>query len=144
MADEACLFLLPDRSPLLGAALGSVGDLECVETPAVRGWLDAHGVSASSEQVRILPGGSEVFIPEDVDRLPVPLSEEETFRVQQQSAPQTVTDMENELLGFREVTQDWEALVHRALAAGVPAPRIAHLTGLDPQDIARLTGVARA
>jgi hypothetical protein len=47
--------------------------------------------------------------------------------------------MESELLDFREATQDWESLVHRALTAGIPAPRIAQLTGIDPHDIGRLT-----
>jgi hypothetical protein len=138
MADDAYLFLLPDRHPRLGAALAAVGGLECAETPAVLGWLHAHGVSASSEQVRILPADAQAFIPGNAEHLPVPLSEEESLRVQQECAPQSVTDMESELLEFRETTQDWEALVHRALTAGIPAPRIAQLTGLDPQEIGRL------
>ncbi|MFJ6850343.1 DUF6003 family protein [Streptomyces sp. NPDC091271] len=139
MSDDAYLFLLPDRHPRRGAALAAVGFLECADTPAVLGWLQAHGVSALSEQVRILPAEAQGFIPDNAERLPVPLSEDEALRVQQECAPQTVTDMESELLDFRETTQDWEALVHRALTAGVPAPRIAQLTGLDPQDIGRLT-----
>ncbi|GAA0593715.1 DUF6003 family protein [Streptomyces crystallinus] len=138
MADDAYLFLLPERHPRLGAALAAVGALECTQTPAVHGWLQAHDVSASSEHVRILPAGAERFIPDGVERLPVPLSEEETVRVEQECAPQSVTDMETELLEFRETTEDWQALVHRALTAGVPAARIAQLTGLDPQDIAQL------
>ncbi|MFF8288693.1 DUF6003 family protein [Streptomyces sp. NPDC016309] len=138
MADDAYLFLLPDRRPRLGAALAAVGPLECAETPAVRAWLQAHEVPAASEQLRVLPADAEVFIPEDAERLPVPLSEEEETRVRQECAPQTVTEMETELLEFRETTQDWEALVHRAFTAGVPAQRIALLTGLDPQDIGRL------
>ncbi|MGW0535624.1 DUF6003 family protein [Streptomyces sp. NPDC003032] len=140
MADDAYLFLLPDRHPRRGAALAAVGPLECTETPAVHGWLQAHEVSASSEQVRILPAEAETLIPEDAERLPVPLSEEEALKVQQECAPQAVTDMESELLEFRETTQDWEALVHRALTAGIPVRRIARLTGLDPQEIGRLTG----
>ncbi|MFJ8464726.1 DUF6003 family protein [Streptomyces swartbergensis] len=135
MADDALLFVLPERHPRLGAALAEVGELECAETPAVSGWLQAHGMSASSERVRILPAGAEVLVPEDAERLPVPLSEEETVRVEQACAPRSVTDMEAELLAFRNTTQDWHALVHRALTAGIPAPRIAQLTGLDPQDI---------
>lgn len=139
MADDAYLFLLPDRHPRRGAALAAVGALECTETPAVHGWLQAHEVSASSEQVRILPAGAEALIPEDAERLPVPLSAEEALKVQQECAPQAVTDLEGELLEFRETTQDWQALVHRALAAGISARRIARLTGLDPQAIDRLT-----
>ncbi|WP_399934756.1 DUF6003 family protein [Streptomyces kanamyceticus] len=138
MADDAYLFLLPDRHPRLGAALGAVGALECTETPAVQGWLQAHEVSLSSEQVRILPADAQTLIPKDAERLPVPLSEEEALKVQQECAPQAVTDLESELLAFRETTQDWEALVHRALTAGMPAQRIAQLTGLDPKEIARL------
>ncbi|MGW7070471.1 DUF6003 family protein [Streptomyces sp. NPDC054855] len=139
MADDAYLFLLPERHPRLGTALAAVGALECTETPAVHGWLQAHDAPASSELVRILPAESEALIPEDAERLLVPLSEEEALRVQQECAPQSVTDMEGELLEYRETTQDWEALVHRALAAGIPASRIARLTGLDPQDVGRLT-----
>lgn len=139
MADDAYLFLLPDRHPRIGTALAAVGVLECTDTPAVHGWLQAHDVSASSEQVRILPIEAEAFIPQDAERLLIPLSEDEALRVQQECAPQSVTDMESELLEFRETTQDWEALVHRALAAGIPAPRIARLTGIDPQDIGRMT-----
>ncbi|MER7956499.1 DUF6003 family protein [Streptomyces sp. NPDC096030] len=138
MADDAYLFLLPERHPRLGTALAAVGDLECSGTPAVHGWLQAHGVSASSEEVRILPFDAEAFIPEDAERLPIPLSEDEAVRVAQACAPQSVTDMETELLQFRETTQDWQGLVHRALTAGIPAPRIARLTGLDPQEIGRL------
>lgn len=138
MADDAYLFLLPERHPRIGTSLAAVGDLECSETPAVHGWLQAHGVSASSEEVRILPFDAEAFIPEDSERLPIPLSEDEAVRVAQECAPQSVTDMEKELLQFAETTQDWEGLVHRALNAGIPAPRIAQLTGLDPQEIGRL------
>ncbi|MFD9611045.1 DUF6003 family protein [Streptomyces sp. NPDC059083] len=138
MADDAFLFLLPERHPRLGAALAAVGDLECSETPAVHGWLQAHGVSASSEEVRILPFTAAEFIPEGAEQLPIPLSPDETVRVEQACAPRSVTDMEAELLQFRETTQDWEGLVHRALTAGIPAPRIARLTGLDPQEIGRL------
>ncbi|MET9503728.1 DUF6003 family protein [Streptomyces sp. NPDC006259] len=137
MADDALLFVLPERAPRLGAALAAVGALECAETPAVQGWLHAHGVPASSECVRIVPSGAEVLIPEDAERLPVPLSEEETVRVEHACAPRSVTDMESELLGFRDTTQDWRSLVHQALTSGIPAPRIAQLTGLDPQDIVR-------
>ncbi|MEV7197549.1 DUF6003 family protein [Streptomyces sp. NPDC093510] len=138
MADDAYLFLLPDRHPRLGAALAAVGALECKETPAVHGWLQAHEASVSSEQVRILPAEAETLIPEDAERLPVPLSEEEAVKVRQECAPQADTDMESELLAFRETTQDRQALVHRALNAGIPAQRIAQLTGLDPQEIDRL------
>ncbi|WP_328843289.1 DUF6003 family protein [Streptomyces sp. NBC_00258] len=135
MADDALLFVLPDSHPRLGAALTAVGELECAETPAVLGWLHAHGISGASERVRIVLAGAEVLVPEDAERLPVPLSAEEAVRVEHECAPQSVTDMECELLGFRDTTQDWQALVHRALTAGIPTPRIAQLTGLDPQDI---------
>ncbi|MEU0127954.1 MULTISPECIES: DUF6003 family protein [unclassified Streptomyces] len=138
MDHDARLFLLPDSYPRVGAALGSVGPLACAETPAVHGWLQAHGVSASSEQVRILPADAEALLPEDAESLPVPLSEEEALLVHRECAPRAVADLEAELSGFREMTQGWEALVHRALTAGVPAPRIAELTGLSPREISGL------
>lgn len=55
-------------------------------------------------------------------------------------APKSPTDMEAELIGFRDTTQDWRSLVHRALTAGIPAPRIAQLTGLNPQDVVQAVG----
>ncbi|MFJ8034771.1 MULTISPECIES: DUF6003 family protein [unclassified Streptomyces] len=140
MADDALLFVLPERHPLLGAALSAVGGLECAESPAVLGWLHAHGLPVSSERVRVVPAGAEVLVPEEAERLPIPLSEEETLRVEHACAPRSVTDMESELLSFRDTTQDWQSLVHRALTAGVPAPRIAQLTGLDPLDIVQAVG----
>ncbi|MBB4986679.1 MULTISPECIES: DUF6003 family protein [Streptomyces] len=90
MADDAFLFLLHERHPRLGAALAAVGDLECSETPAVHGRLQAHGVSASSEEVRILPFDAAEFIPEGAEQLPIPLSPDETVRVEQACAPRSV------------------------------------------------------
>ena len=138
MDHDARLFLLSDGAPRIGAALGAVGPLACAETPAVHAWLQAHGVPATSERVRILPADAEILIPEDAESLPVPLSEDEALRVHQESAPQSIADLEAELHGFRETTQDWEALVQRALTAGVPAPRIVQLTGLTPQQVGGL------
>ncbi|WP_205023376.1 DUF6003 family protein [Streptomyces sp. HB132] len=138
MDHDARLFLLPDGHPRVGAALAAVGAPACAETPAVHAWLQAHGVSAASEQVRILPADAESLIPADAESLPVPLSEEEALRVQRECAPTAIADLEAELLGFRETTEDWEALVHRALTAGIPAQRIVHLTGLTPQEIGGL------
>ncbi|GGW55098.1 hypothetical protein GCM10010503_35130 [Streptomyces lucensis JCM 4490] len=140
MADDALLFVLPERHPRLGAALSAVGELECAESPAVLGWLHAHGIPRSSERVRIVPADAEVLIPEGAERLPVPLGEEERLRVEHACSPGSVADVESELLSFRDTTQDWQALVHRALTAGIPAPRIAQLTGLDPQDIVQAVG----
>ncbi|MFQ6145717.1 DUF6003 family protein [Streptomyces seoulensis] len=139
MADDAYLFLLPDDHPRVGAAVAALGALECAETPAVQGWLSAHGASASSERTRILPADSEILLPANADRLPVPLTERELVAVREQCSPQPVADMERQLLTYRETTEDWQALVHRALAAGIPAPRIAELTGLDPREVGGLT-----
>ncbi|MFB7447632.1 DUF6003 family protein [Streptomyces sp. NPDC056194] len=86
MADDAFLFLLPERHPRLGAALAAVGDLECSETPAVHRRLQAHGVSASSEEVRILPFDAAEFIPEGAEQLPIPLHPDETARAEQACA----------------------------------------------------------
>ncbi|MFF8867737.1 DUF6003 family protein [Streptomyces sp. NPDC015139] len=90
--------------------------------------------------VRVVPAGAEVLVAEEAQRLPIPLSEEEALWVEHACAPRSVRDMESELLSFRDTTQDWQSLVHRALTAGVPAPRIAQLTGLDPLDIVQVVG----
>ncbi|MFI8003310.1 DUF6003 family protein [Streptomyces sp. NPDC086010] len=138
MDHDARLFLLPDDHPRVGVALASAGALACAETPAVHGWLQAHGVSASSDQVRILLADAEALVPEGAESLPVPLSEEEALRIHRESVPRSVADLEAELSGFREMTEGAEALVHRALTAGIPAPRIAQLTGLSAREISGL------
>lgn len=48
MTDEAYLFLLDDAAVELGVAPAAVGDLACMETTAVRAWLDAQGSTATS------------------------------------------------------------------------------------------------
>ncbi|WP_256339777.1 MULTISPECIES: DUF6003 family protein [unclassified Streptomyces] len=55
-------------------------------------------------------------------------------------APRSVTDMESELPGFRVTTEDWQSLVHRALTAGIPAPRIAQRAGPGPLDVVQAVG----
>ncbi|MFL4945857.1 DUF6003 family protein [Streptomyces sp. MMS24-I31] len=86
------------------------------------------------------PAGAEALVPEEAERLPVALTEEETLRVEHACAPGSVTEMELELLSFRAATQDWQLLVHLALTAAIPAPRIARLAGLDPQDFVQAVG----
>lgn len=55
MTDDAYLFLLGDDGAALGVAPAAVGDLACMETPAVRAWLDAQGSTATSPRLRLLP-----------------------------------------------------------------------------------------
>ncbi|EST37895.1 hypothetical protein N566_10535 [Streptomycetaceae bacterium MP113-05] len=136
MADDAYLFLMPDARPRRGAAVVAVGDLECLETPAVQGWLGAHGADAASEQVRILPAEAAESLPEDAETLPVPLGPEETERVRRSCAPQQTAHVEEELVAYRDTAQEWRGLVHRALDAGIPEHRIAQLTGLQPGAVA--------
>ncbi|MEE1754609.1 DUF6003 family protein [Streptomyces sp. SP18CS02] len=136
MTDDAYLFLADASAVHLGTALAAVGELECLETPAVRAWLDAHGVTAASPDVRVLPPEETGFIPEGAERLPVPLSEEETERVRRAAAPESVGRVEAELAAFRDSTEGRDALLRKALAAGVPAHRIVELTGIDPSTVA--------
>jgi hypothetical protein len=129
MTDDAYLVLFTATDSPLGTPLAAVGDLACMDTPAVRAWLDAQGVTASSPGLRVLPPEETSGIPEDAERLPVPLSDEELGRVRQSLAPENVARLEEELLAYRSCADNREALLTRALEAGVPAHRVAELTG---------------
>ncbi|MGA5168887.1 MULTISPECIES: DUF6003 family protein [Streptomyces] len=136
MTDDAYLFLATDPAAPLGVPLPVVGGLECLETSAVRAWLDAQGASAGSREVRVLPPEETGFIPEGAERLPVPLTEEELERVRRAGAPDAVARIEAELLDYRDRAEGRDELLRKALAAGVPRHRVVELTGLDPATVA--------
>ncbi|MFI8193770.1 DUF6003 family protein [Streptomyces sp. NPDC085946] len=131
MTDDAYLVLLDGTDTSLGVPLAAVGEPACLETPAVRAWLDAQGVAATSPQLYVVPPEETAAIPEDAQRLPVPLSAEELSRVRHETAAPPVARLEEELLAYRSCADGRDALLARALAAGVPAHRIAELTGED-------------
>ncbi|MFJ3669733.1 DUF6003 family protein [Streptomyces sp. NPDC090106] len=131
MTDDAYLVLLTDAAPTLGVPPTAVGELACMETPAVRAWLHAQGVSATSPDLRLLPPEETAAIPEDAERLPVPLGDEELIRLRHELAPVTLAGLEEDLLAYRSRVDGRDALLTRALAAGVPAHRVAELTGED-------------
>ncbi|MBM9617951.1 DUF6003 family protein [Streptomyces zhihengii] len=131
MTDDAYLFLVDSTAVTLGVQPTGVGDLACMDTPAVRAWLDAQGVDATSPLLRILPPEDTAAVPEDAERLPVPLSEEELARVRGQEAMPAATEIEKELLAYRSLTDGREDLIKRALSAGVPAHRVSQLSGED-------------
>ncbi|MFJ8647811.1 DUF6003 family protein [Streptomyces sp. NPDC093546] len=136
MTDDAYLFLVDDPATPLGASVAAVGDLACLETPAVRGWLDAHGVTTGSAGVRLLPPEETGAIPEGTEKLPVPLSDEELNRLRHALAPGALARVEEELLAYRDCAGERDALLARATAAGVPPHRIVELTGEDPRTVA--------
>ncbi|MFE1075359.1 DUF6003 family protein [Streptomyces sp. NPDC058737] len=140
MAETAYLFVLPDPQTRLGAPAVAVGELECMETPAVLAWLHAHDVTAGSDLLRVLPQEADGSIPEAAERLPIPLSAEEADRVRGACAPRSTAEVEAELRAFRHTNDDRERMVSQALARGVPAHRIAQLTGLDPAEVAQIAG----
>ncbi|MFI1753679.1 DUF6003 family protein [Streptomyces sp. NPDC020571] len=142
MTDDAYLVLLDGTASTstLGVPLAAVADIACLETPAVRAWLDAQGVTVSSPGLRLLPPEETSAIPEEAERLPVPLGDEELSRVRHHAAPEDVARLEEELLAYRSLVEGQEALLVRALAAGVPAHRVAELTG---EDLAAVTALAR-
>ncbi|MCC9705348.1 DUF6003 family protein [Streptomyces sp. MNU76] len=135
MTDDAYLFLLDDESVPLGVAPAAVEDLACMETPAVRAWLDAHGTTPTSARLRLLPPEETAAIPEGTERVPVPLSDEELSRVRHRLAPEPLARIEEELLAYRDCADGRDGLIGRALAAGVPPHRIAELTGMDPATV---------
>ncbi|MFG2679716.1 DUF6003 family protein [Streptomyces sp. NPDC048392] len=129
MTDDAYLVLLDGTDSTLGVPPAAVADLACMETPAVRAWLDAQGVTASSPGLRLLPPEDTSAVPEEAERLPVPLSHTELSRVRHHAAPEDVARLEEELQAYRSRVDGRAALLVRALAAGVPAHRVAELTG---------------
>ncbi|HLL36959.1 MAG TPA: DUF6003 family protein [Streptomyces sp.] len=131
MTDDAYLVLLPGVATALGVPPAAVGDLACMDTPAVQQWLRAQGVTVASPALRLVPPEETAAIPEDAERLPVPLGDEELSRLRQRTAPPEQARLEEELLAYRSCTDGRDALLARALAAGVPAHRIAELTGED-------------
>jgi hypothetical protein len=131
MTDDAYLVLLDGTTATLGVPPVAVGELACMETSAVRAWLDAQGITATSPGLRLVLPEETAAIPEDAERLPVPLGEEELSRLRHEMAPPSVAQLEEELLAYRSTTDGGSALLTRALAAGVPAHRIAELTGED-------------
>ncbi|MFF6783365.1 DUF6003 family protein [Streptomyces sp. NPDC012510] len=135
MTDDAYLFLLDDASASLGVPPAAVGELACMETPAVRAWLDAQGSSPTSAHLRLLPPEETAAVPEGAERLPVPLSDEELSRVRHQLAPEPLAEVEEELLAYRDCADGRDGLIARALAAGVPPHRIVELTGVDPATV---------
>ncbi|MFG2192849.1 DUF6003 family protein [Streptomyces sp. NPDC048639] len=139
MAETAFLFALPEAGPHPGAQLAAVGRLDCLETPAVMGWLHAHDITAGDDRLRIVPEEAEGTIPEGAERLPVPLGEEEAARLRSACAPRAVAEVEAELRAFRHTNADRDRLISRAVDGGVPPHRIAQLTGLDPSVVADIS-----
>ncbi|GAB1333524.1 hypothetical protein ACE1SV_01140 [Streptomyces sp. E-15] len=131
MTDDAYLFLVDDPAAPVGTPLTAVGPLACLETPAVRAWLDAHGVPATSPRLRLLPPGQTGLIAEEEERLPVPLSDEELSRLRGRTGPEPLATIESELLAYRDCADGRDELLARALAAGVSPDRVAELTGED-------------
>jgi hypothetical protein len=139
MTDDAYLALLTGPGATLGVPPAAVGELAFMDTPAVRAWLDAQGVTPTSPELRLLPPEQTAALPEGAERLPVPLGDEELSRLRHETAPQDVARLEEELLAYRDCADGREALLARAVAAGVPPYRIAELTG---EDLAAVEAVA--
>ncbi|MFD9587580.1 DUF6003 family protein [Streptomyces sp. NPDC059980] len=135
MTDDAYLVLLTGTATSLGVPPAAVGDLACMETPAVLGWLHAQKATSKSSRLRLLPPEETSSIPEEVERLPVPLSEEELSRLRHHTAPTGVGRMEEELHAYGAQLDGRETLIVRALTAGVPTHRIAELTGEDLTEV---------
>ncbi|MGC3001142.1 DUF6003 family protein [Streptomyces sp. G35A] len=131
MTDDAYLVLLDAADGPLGVPPAAIGEPACMQTPAVRAWLDAQGITATSPRLRLLPPEETAAIPEGAERLPVPLGAEELSRLRGELAPPGLARVEEELLAYRSCADGRDELLTRALAAGVPAHRIAELTGED-------------
>ncbi|KUN88888.1 hypothetical protein AQJ66_05310 [Streptomyces bungoensis] len=131
MTDDAYLFLVDETTAHLGVPPAALGELSCMDTAAVVAWLAAQKVTATSPHLRIVPPEEREAIPADAERVPVPLSDEELSRLRSRTAPEATVPLEEELRAYRDCTDGRDELLTRALAAGVPAHRIAELTGED-------------
>ncbi|MEU7426401.1 DUF6003 family protein [Streptomyces sp. NPDC048362] len=140
MTDDAYLFLVEDPAAPLGVPPTAVGELSCMDTAAVRAWLDAQGTSATSPHLRVVPPEATQSIPEHAERLPVPLNDEELSRLRHRTAPESIATVENELLAYRTCTAGRAELLTRALAAGVAPHRIAELTGEELTTVTAAAG----
>ncbi|MBQ0851458.1 DUF6003 family protein [Streptomyces sp. NPDC057621] len=140
MTDDAYLFLLGDAAVRLGVPPAAVGGLACMETPAVRAWLDAQGTTATAPELRLLPPEETGSVPEGAERLPVPLSDEELSRLRGRTGPEAIARVEEQLLSYRDITDGRDELIGRALAAGVAPHRIVELTGEDPATVTAAAG----
>ncbi|MFF9086205.1 DUF6003 family protein [Streptomyces sp. NPDC014991] len=132
MTDDAYLFLADDPADTLGVPPAATEPLACMDTSAVRAWLDAQGVSATSPRLRVVAPEDTAAIPAEAERLPVPLSDEELSRLRHRTAPETLAAVETDLLAYRDCAHGRDELLARAVAAGVAPHRIAELTGEDP------------
>ncbi|OKK17249.1 hypothetical protein AMK16_20420 [Streptomyces sp. CB00455] len=135
MTDDAYLALLDGTAAALGVPPAAVGELSCMDTPAVQAWLDAQGVTTASPRLRLLPPEEAGAIPDGAERLPVPLSDDELSLVRHRTSTETIAGVEEDLLAYRSCTDGRDALLTRALATGVPAHRVAELTGEDLTDV---------
>ncbi|MEU6310715.1 DUF6003 family protein [Streptomyces sp. NPDC047014] len=140
MVEDAYLFLAGNASRWPGTPLALVGELECLGIPAVLGWFGAQGVDAADPSVRVVPPEQAGLIPQDAERLPVPLSPDELERVRHAGATDAVALVEEELLAFRDAEENRDDLMRRALAAGVPVQRIVELSGVDTDTLSDLAG----
>ncbi|MGR6974890.1 DUF6003 family protein [Streptomyces cynarae] len=131
MTDDAYLFLVDEPTRAPGVLPSTVGSLACMETPAVRAWLDAHDVSETSPRLRLVPPEHTGEIPAEAERLPVPLADDELNRLRQQTVPEALATVEAELLAYRHCAHGRDELLARALAAGLTPDRVAELTGED-------------
>ncbi|WP_189948889.1 DUF6003 family protein [Streptomyces roseolus] len=143
MTDDAHLFLVDDPAVPLGVSVTAAGDLACLETPAVRAWLDAHGVTAASPNARLLPPEEAGAIPDGAEKLPVPLDDDELNRLRHALVPGALARVEEELVAYRDCAGERDALLARAAAAGVPPHRIVELTGEDPRTVASVAAQGR-
>ncbi|MEU9026489.1 DUF6003 family protein [Streptomyces sp. NPDC048383] len=139
MTDDAYLFLATPDFGWQGTPLALVGPLECLDTPAVQAWFTAQNVSPASPEVHVVPPEQTGLIPEGAERLPVPLGAEELERVRRAVATETVANVEEDLLAFRDSEDNRDELLRRALAAGVPAHRIVELSGVDPNTLSTVS-----
>jgi Family of unknown function (DUF6003) len=129
VAETAFVVIVPaGRTTDLGVSAEHVAELGFWQTSAVHGWLQAFHAEEGAT-VRVVPADDAELIPEDAERLEVPLSPDEDLRVTLASASPDRARAVTELLSFRRAVMERPAIVERAHAAGLSTARIEHIGG---------------
>ncbi|MFC1436125.1 DUF6003 family protein [Streptacidiphilus sp. N1-3] len=125
MSDSALLVIVqPGQDAAPGVDARRLPELECWDTAAVHGWLDAFGAEDGEALVRVVPADEADLVPEAVPRLEVPVTEQEAEVIARAAATPAVAEAQAELAAFRRTLAERPAMIRRAEAAGLSPARI--------------------
>ncbi|MHA6758393.1 DUF6003 family protein [Streptacidiphilus sp. PAMC 29251] len=131
MSDTAFVVILqPGQYTAPGVDAQRLPELECWDTAAVHGWLDAFDAEDGNAVVRVVSAGEADLIPAEAPRLEVPVTPEESELIARSAATPAAAEAQAELVSFRRALAERPAMFRRAQAAGLSPARIEHLAGI--------------